>query len=139
MYRAWRQKIEAWLQENEKEEKQNTAFSSTTPRRQYSSRRSLENDSGKRREPVNEQLVSASIKFMSAPSVENEGKDGANSPAENYKKYRRDLTSKYSPTDQVPAYQRVYSDWKNSIDKTDVVGTMEAIAGTNCLNYNLVV
>lgn len=26
-------------------------------------------------------------------------------------------------------YKRVYPDWKPTIDKTDVVGTMEAIAG----------
>lgn len=26
-------------------------------------------------------------------------------------------------------YKRVYSDWKPTVDKTDVVGTMEAIAG----------
>lgn len=35
-------------------------------------------------------------------------------------------------------YKRVYSDWKPTVDKTDVVGTMEAIAGkihknTSCL------
>lgn len=46
-YRAWRQKIEAWLQENEKEEKQNAEILHKTQRRHYSSRRSLENDSGK--------------------------------------------------------------------------------------------
>jgi len=26
-------------------------------------------------------------------------------------------------------YKRVYSDWRPTIDKTDVVGVMEAIAG----------
>jgi hypothetical protein len=46
LYRAWRQKIEAWLQENEKEEKQNEELRRRS-RRVQSSRRSLEADSGK--------------------------------------------------------------------------------------------
>jgi hypothetical protein len=44
--RAWRQKIEAWLQENEKEEKQNEELRRRS-RRVQSNRRSLEADSGK--------------------------------------------------------------------------------------------
>ncbi|KAJ8891988.1 hypothetical protein PR048_004553 [Dryococelus australis] len=43
--RAWRQKIEAWLQENEKEEKQNEELRRRS-RRVQSNRRSLEHDSG---------------------------------------------------------------------------------------------
>ncbi|XP_065209614.1 inverted formin-2 isoform X2 [Planococcus citri] len=102
--KAWRQKIEAWLQENEKEEKQNAEMLHKTQRRHYSSRRSLENDS------------------------ENEGRDSnASTPVDGISKYRRDPLSKLQ--EQVPTYQRVYSDWKPTIDKTDVVGTMEAIAG----------
>jgi len=46
-FRAWRQKIEAWLHENEREKKQNSNISHKTQRRQYSNHRSLENDSGK--------------------------------------------------------------------------------------------
>lgn len=44
-FRAWRQKIEAWLQENEKEEKQNEELRRRS-RRVQSNRRSLEADSG---------------------------------------------------------------------------------------------
>lgn len=43
--RAWRQKIEAWLTENEKEEKQNEELKRRA-RRVQSNRRSLEADSG---------------------------------------------------------------------------------------------
>ena len=43
--RAWRQKIEAWLQENEKEEKQSEDLRRRS-RRVQSNRRSLEADSG---------------------------------------------------------------------------------------------
>jgi hypothetical protein len=46
LFRAWRQKIEAWLQENEKEEKQNEELRRRS-RRVQSNRRSLEADSGK--------------------------------------------------------------------------------------------
>lgn len=42
-------------------------------------------------------------------------------------------TSQFAPGVQEtlsnPQYKRVYPDWKPAIDKTDVVGTMEAIAG----------
>jgi hypothetical protein len=45
LFRAWRQKIEAWLQENEKEEKQSEELRRRS-RRVQSNRRSLEADSG---------------------------------------------------------------------------------------------
>lgn len=32
-------------------------------------------------------------------------------------------------TNGVPEYKRVYPDWKPTIEKTDVVGVMEAIEG----------
>ncbi|KAG8318057.1 FH2 domain-containing protein 1, variant 2 [Homalodisca vitripennis] len=90
--RAWRQKIEAWLQENEKEEKQ-TEDLHRRARRLQSNRRSFEGDSESER----------SLTLDTLP----EGKlaQGAGQ------------------------YKRVYSDWKPTVDKTDVVGTMEAIAG----------
>lgn len=49
---------------------------------------------------------------------------------ENSNKFRKDSLTKLQ--DQMPVYQRVYSDWKPTIEKMDVVRTMEAIAG-KCL------
>ncbi|XP_054270873.1 inverted formin-2 isoform X2 [Macrosteles quadrilineatus] len=90
--RAWRQKIEAWLQENEKEEKQ-TEDLHRRARRLQSNRRSLEGDSESER----------SLTLDTLP----EGKLASGTPQ----------------------YKRVYSDWRPTVDKTDVVGAMEAIAG----------
>lgn len=36
---------------------------------------------------------------------------------------------KTTKTNEVTEYKRVYPDWKPTIDKTDVVGAMEAIEG----------
>uniref|UniRef100_A0A1B6D1V3 FH2 domain-containing protein n=1 Tax=Clastoptera arizonana TaxID=38151 RepID=A0A1B6D1V3_9HEMI len=88
--RAWRQKIEAWLQENEKEEKQSEELRRRT-RRIQSNRRSFENDSESERSTTLDTLPEGKLAEASQ-------------------------------------YKRVYSDWKPTIDKTDVVGTMEAIA-----------
>lgn len=60
--------------------------------------------------------------------AENEGRDSLNNtPTDPVTKCRRDSLTKLP--EQVPVYQRVYSDWKPTIEKTDVVGTMEVIAG----------
>ncbi|XP_075228293.1 uncharacterized protein LOC142328432 isoform X2 [Lycorma delicatula] len=83
--RAWKQKIEAWLQGNEKEERQ-TEELRRKARRVQSNRRSLEADS------------------------ESEGRGTLDTLPEGSQ------------------YKRVYPDWKPTIEKTDVVGAMEAIA-----------
>ncbi|CAH0390583.1 unnamed protein product, partial [Bemisia tabaci] len=98
--KAWRQKIESWLQDNEKEEKQAASKSDDIRRRAQrlqNNRRSLEqNDSESDRGTLD-----------TLP----EGKLANNTANSQYK--------------------RVYSDWRPSIDKNvDVVGVMEAIAGT---------
>ncbi|XP_069681038.1 uncharacterized protein [Periplaneta americana] len=87
--KAWRQKIEAWLQENEKEEKQTEELRRRS-RRVQSNRRSLEADS------------------------ENEGRSST-----------LDTLPEEKATNT--QYKRVYSDWRPTIEKTDVVGAMEAI------------
>ncbi|XP_063233866.1 uncharacterized protein LOC134537410 [Bacillus rossius redtenbacheri] len=98
--KAWRQKIEAWLQENEKEEKQSEELRRRS-RRVQSNRRSLEHDS------------------------ESEGRGSTldTLPEERVEK----------SVSQAPAtcaqYKRVYSDWRPTIEKTDVAGVMEAIEG----------
>lgn len=93
-YRAWRQKIEAWLQENEKEEKDSDDLRRKTQRIQ-SNRKSLENDS----ESDGRSSILDTLPEGKLADVNNDG------------------------------YKRVYSDWRPTIDKTDVVGVMEAIAG----------
>lgn len=94
-YRAWRQKIEAWLHENEKEEKDSDDLRRKTQRIQ-NNRRSLENDSeSDGRSSILDTLPEGKL----AKDANNDG------------------------------YKRVYSDWRPTIDKTDVVGVMEAIAG----------
>jgi hypothetical protein len=93
-YRAWRQKIEAWLQENEKEEKDSNDLRRKTQRIQ-SNRKSLENDS----ESDGRSSILDTLPEGKLADVNND------------------------------EYKRVYSDWRPTIDKTDVVGVMEAIAG----------
>nr|CAD7589332.1 unnamed protein product [Timema genevievae] len=88
--RAWRQKIEAWLQENEKEEKQSDDLRRRS--RRVQNRRSLEADS------------------------ESEGRGST-----------LDTLPEEKATPPTSQYKRVYSDWKPTIEKTDVVGAMEAI------------
>ncbi|CAH1402324.1 unnamed protein product [Nezara viridula] len=90
--KPWKQKIEAWLSENEKEDKHNEEIR-RRPRRFQGNRRSLEADS------------------------ESEGRSGT-----------LDTLPEGKLADGSLQYKRVYSDWKPTIDKTDVVGAMEAIA-----------
>lgn len=92
--RAWRQKIEAWLHENEKEEKDSDDLRRKTQRVQ-NNRRSLENDS-------ESDGRSSILDTLPEGKLADASRDG---------------------------YKRVYTDWKPTIDKTDVVGVMEAIAG----------
>lgn len=94
LIRAWRQKIEAWLHENEKEEKESDDLRRKTQRIQ-SNRRSLENDS-------ESDCRNNILHTLPEGKLANANNDG---------------------------YKRVYSDWRPTIDKTDVVGVMEAIAG----------
>ncbi|XP_065092216.1 uncharacterized protein form3 isoform X2 [Ochlerotatus camptorhynchus] len=103
--REWRQKIESWLQANEADEKQNEDFKKkrkllAVNRRSYET--DNESDRGSKLDPLPEEKPPTTI---SPPEV---------------------------TVDQMPSsYKRVYSDWKPSsaLEKTDVMGTMEAIAG----------
>ncbi|XP_058825846.1 inverted formin-2 isoform X1 [Topomyia yanbarensis] len=102
--REWRQKIESWLQANEADEKQNEDYKKkrkllAVNRRSYET--DNESDRGSKLDPLPEEKQ---------PSV----------------------TSPERPLDQLPtSYERVYPDWRPSsaLEKTDVLGTMEAIAG----------
>lgn len=91
--KAWRQKIEAWLQENEKEDKESDDLRRKTQRVQ-NNRRSLENDS----ESDGRSSILDTLPEGKLANAKNDG------------------------------YKRVYTDWRPTIDKTDVVGVMEAIA-----------
>ncbi|KAL0275923.1 UNVERIFIED_CONTAM: hypothetical protein PYX00_003637 [Menopon gallinae] len=95
--KAWKQKIEAWFQENEKEENECSTPEETRRRNrriQSLNRRSLEGDS------------------------ESESRSGILDTLPEERTTR---------TNGVPEYKRVYPDWKPTIDRTDVVGVMEAI------------
>ncbi|XP_053692814.1 FH2 domain-containing protein 1 isoform X2 [Sabethes cyaneus] len=102
--REWRQKIESWLQANEADEKQNEDYKKkrkllAVNRRSYET--DNESDRGSKLDPLPEEKQPA-------------------------------VTSPENTLDQLPAtYKRVYPDWKPSsaLEKTDVMGTMEAIAG----------
>ncbi|XP_055549452.1 inverted formin-2 isoform X2 [Wyeomyia smithii] len=102
--REWRQKIESWLQANEADEKQNEDYKKkrkllAVNRRSYET--DNESDRGSKLDPLPEEKQ----------------------PAQ---------TSPESALDQLPTtYKRVYPDWKPSsaLEKTDVMGTMEVIAG----------
>ncbi|XP_034249278.1 formin-J isoform X3 [Thrips palmi] len=114
--RAWRQKIEAWLQENEKEERDSEDLRRRS-RRLQNNRRSLEADSesdgrsgGLDTLPEGKLADSQSPSPQTAPSSTSQFGPGVQESLSN------------------PQYKRVYPDWKPTIDKTDVVGTMEAIA-----------
>ncbi|XP_073969429.1 FH2 domain-containing protein formin 3 isoform X2 [Rhodnius prolixus] len=90
--KPWKQKIEAWLSENEREDKQGDDIR-RRQRRFQSNRRSLEADSES---------------------------DGRNNTL--------DTLPEGKLAEGGMQYKRVYSDWKPTIEKTDVVGAMEAIA-----------
>ncbi|XP_065351487.1 uncharacterized protein LOC135946924 isoform X2 [Cloeon dipterum] len=92
--RAWRQKIEAWLMDSEKEEKMS------------------EEQRRRRRPPAMNRRSTAET---STESAEGENRNGSG-------------ILDTLPEEKTGSYRRVYSDWKPTIEKTDVVGAMEAIA-----------
>ncbi|XP_055601838.1 FH2 domain-containing protein 1 isoform X2 [Uranotaenia lowii] len=106
--REWRQKIESWLQANEADERHNEDYKKkrkllAVNRRSYET--DNESDRGSKLDPLPEEKP---------PTI----------------------TSPEPPPQsgeiQLPTtYKRVYQDWKPSsaLEKTDVMGTMEAIAG----------
>lgn len=105
--REWRQKIESWLQANEADEKQNDDFKKKR-KLLSANRRSYETDNesdrgGSKLDPLPEEKPPT----MTSPEQQ---------PASGL---------------ATTSYKRVYQDWKPSsaLEKTDVVGTMEAIAG----------
>lgn len=109
--REWRQKIESWLQANEADEKQNDDFKKKR-KLLSANRRSYETDNesdrgGSKLDPLPEEKPPA----MTSPEQQ---------PASGL---------------ATTSYKRVYQDWKPSsaLEKTDVVGTMEAIAGRRSL------
>ncbi|XP_038122305.1 FH2 domain-containing protein 1 isoform X1 [Culex quinquefasciatus] len=104
--REWRQKIESWLQANEADEKQNDDFKKKR-KLLSANRRSYETDNesdrgGSKLDPLPEEKPPT----MTSPEQQ---------PASGL---------------ATTSYKRVYQDWKPSsaLEKTDVVGTMEAIA-----------
>lgn len=126
--REWRQKIECWLQANEQDEKQNEEYRRKM-RRVTSNRRSLETDTG---------TCFDTFPFLVAltDNLITESEKGSKlDPLPEEKSNNSPTRAQPAPT-SVPAepYRRVYPEWKPSstLDKTDVVGTMEALAGMAC-------
>jgi inverted formin-2 len=101
--RAWRQKIEAWLLDSEKEEKQ------------------TEEQRRRRRPPT---MNRRSTNETSTESTESDIRNGGTNILDTLPEEKT----------QSGQYRRVYSDWKPTVEKTDVVGTMEAIAGMYPIN-----
>jgi hypothetical protein len=95
--RAWRQKIEAWLMDSEKEEKMS------------------EEQRRRRRPPA---INRRSTNETSTESTEGDNRNGSSI-----------LDTLPEEKAQSGQYRRVYSDWKPTVEKTDVVGAMEAIEG----------
>ncbi|XP_017299460.1 uncharacterized protein LOC103508941, partial [Diaphorina citri] len=85
--KAWKAKIEAWLQENEKEGKQAEESTRRVPKNRW--------------------------------SLEDSESDGRSGTLDPLPEGKLALNTSYKP---------VYSEWKPTFDKTDVVGAMEAIA-----------
>ncbi|XP_047102012.1 uncharacterized protein LOC124721206 [Schistocerca piceifrons] len=90
--KSWRQNVEAWLQDTEKDVKQSEDLRRRS-RRIQSNRRSLEADS------------------------ESEGRGSTLDT----------LPEEKATLGKTTNYKRVYPDWRPTIEKTDVVGAMEAI------------
>ncbi|XP_059488775.1 inverted formin-2 isoform X2 [Neocloeon triangulifer] len=95
--RAWRQKIEAWLIDSEKREKEEKL---------------TEEQRRRRRPPAMNRRSTAET---STESAEGENRNGSS------------ILDTLPEEKQTGTYRRVYSDWKPTIEKTDVVGAMEAI------------
>ncbi|CAL4217329.1 unnamed protein product, partial [Meganyctiphanes norvegica] len=116
----WRQKIESWFKENEKEERRTEINrNSEIKRKMYDYRKSLDLDS--QLEDVGSGVVGG-LSNVSAtlPSPGGLGTLPEDHPTD-------DLASaKTAATGE--EYKRVYGDLKPSMDKIDVVGAMEAIA-----------
>ncbi|XP_062563201.1 FH2 domain-containing protein 1 isoform X3 [Armigeres subalbatus] len=101
--REWRQKIESWLQANEADEK--TEELKKKRKMLAVNRRSYETDNESDRGSKLEPLPEEKPPTITPPEI---------------------------TADQMPSnYKRVYPDWKPSsaLEKTDVMGTMDAIAG----------
>ncbi|XP_018014866.1 uncharacterized protein LOC108671794 isoform X3 [Hyalella azteca] len=92
----WRQKIESWFKENEKEEKR-----AELKRRLQHHRKSLDLDNASSMD---------SSPVCPSPSLGTLVEHHDDAP------------------DNPTPYRRVYKDWRPSVDKTDVIATMEAIA-----------
>ncbi|XP_066985024.1 uncharacterized protein [Macrobrachium rosenbergii] len=98
----WRQKIESWFKENEKEERR-----SDLKRRLHQHRKSLDLDT-----------VS-----LDEGGSGNTGLGSSGGIGPSLGTLPEDQPSEETQT----GYQRVYRDWRPSVEKTDVVGAMEAI------------
>ncbi|KAG8230024.1 hypothetical protein J437_LFUL008465, partial [Ladona fulva] len=138
--RPWKQKIEAWLQENEREEKamrersSNLSFRSgdrsntsvEEPPEKLSAE--VEVDEEGKRQLRRRQRLSTPIQgtLETKPSDNKPFSDGKDALGMASKK------GILSPGVAAPGqYRRVYQDWKPSVEKTDLVGTMEAIEEVN--------
>lgn len=126
------------MQANEQDEKQNEEYRRKM-RRVTSSRRSLETDTG---ENICEHKFVFDLKLMFQILESEKGSKLDTLPEEKTNHSPHQVhppgVSAINSTPTEP-YRRVYPEWKPSstLEKTDVVGTIEALAGMTCKYYHL--
>ncbi|XP_023158974.1 formin-J, partial [Ceratitis capitata] len=140
--REFRLKIENWLQSNENDEKQNEEFKRKR-RLVNSNRRSLENDTDSERKldtlPEEEKIIPTTpTTTTNSTNAHTFNKNTISANNNNNNSYNNcnnnnNNSNISSNSNNVNNYKRVYPDWKpsNTLEHTDVVGTIQAIADVN--------
>lgn len=114
--KAWRQKIEAWLSENEKEDRAGKQLQKRAKQLHQANRRSFE-DSGEQAYFPKQLFLVVSSFSKTCPITESEGKN-----------YPMNTLAENQTVLEGERFSEVY-DWRPSVEKTDVIRTMEAIEG----------
>ncbi|XP_053952499.1 formin-J [Anastrepha ludens] len=128
--REFRQKIENWLQSNENDEKQNEEFKRKR-RLVNSNRRSLENDTDSERKL--DTLPEEKIIPTTPTTTNSTNAQACNKNTTNANNNNNNNNKNCNNNNTANNYKRVYPDWKPSktLEQTDVVGTIQAIADVN--------
>ncbi|KAH8398750.1 hypothetical protein KR222_002708 [Zaprionus bogoriensis] len=118
--REFQEKIHSWLSSNEKDEKQNEEYKRKR-RLVNANRRSLENETENERklDPLpEEKIMTTSTTASTTPTI--------STNSTNHSSRLQEQPQQQSNS----RYQRVYAEWKpsNTLDNTDVVGNIQAIA-----------
>ncbi|XP_036220099.2 uncharacterized protein form3 [Bactrocera oleae] len=134
--REFRQKIETWLQSNENDEKQNEEFKRKR-RLVNSNRRSFENetDSERKLDTLPEEKIVPTTPTTTTNSTNSQHfyKNTTNTNNSNNNNNNNSNNCNNNNNNNANNYKRVYPDWKpaNTLEHTDVVGTIQAIADVN--------